>query len=38
MDTTEYLVIENRKEMISEGTDILGCSYFMQLSPHGIMM
>lgn len=33
-----YLVIKNRKEMISEGLDILACSCFMQLSPQGITM
>lgn len=34
----KYLLIRNRKDLLSEGIDILACSCFIQLSPHGNRM
>lgn len=35
MDTIlKYLLIKNRKDLLSEGVDILACSCFRYLSPH----
>lgn len=39
MDTIlKYLLIKNRKDLLSEGVDILACSCFRQLWPHGNRM